>query len=359
MQNTHKAEIIDPWLASSLLQKSIRRGDFETALFAARSFYRHRGQGIFRRLSLCCFEDIGVADLKLVQYVTMLAVDKNYRQSIGSDEQLIYSTVQSMASAAKDRSTDHLLSLAQSSRELDDFREWCFGQSPAALSAIAVDAWVPIEKRAVALWCAVASGPSLAFSRGESLAVLLDAFLAAGLPSAITETALVGVNLIKEPIVLMLPIIAHTIQQLGMQTSIIQEQAPTVRLCQGVPTYCADRHTATGKAALRRFLTECHPVDEVVSKWVADRNAVEVVGYALFHVEGWVITNRLNWDQGRSLQHLGTHVDLIKSGCAPEGVDDVLAVVRANLDHLDAIRCRLLERKPKPPQQLDLLDGEA
>ncbi len=36
---------IDPWVASSLLQKAIRRGDVDVAERAAFTLARHRGQG--------------------------------------------------------------------------------------------------------------------------------------------------------------------------------------------------------------------------------------------------------------------------------------------------------------------------
>ena len=349
--------LLDPWLASSLLQKAIRRGEFDNALFAATSFYNHRGQGIWRRLVLIAFEDIGVADLNLVRHVTMLAVDKRYRLSLGTEMHMIFTTVMSMCTAVKDRSTDYLLSIAQDSRDLDDFRDWCFGQSAEALAEIAADAFVPLEKRAVAVWCTVAHGPSREFSRGEPMMILFDAFLAAGLPSALTEAVLCGVNLIKEPIVLFLLPMAHAIQRLD--TSNVEELPPKVRLCRGVPTFCADRHTATGKAAIRRFVTENQRVGDTIGQYAPDFRAVDVAGYAVFHVEGGCVSLRHEWAAATALREAGTRIDLMKSGCAPEGVDEVLAVVRDNLDHLNDIRCRLMDRRPKPPKQPDLLDGEA
>src|ERR1019366_7494144 len=51
----------DPWLCSSLLQKSIRRGDADTAADAGITLHRLRGSSIWRRFLVIAFEDIGEA----------------------------------------------------------------------------------------------------------------------------------------------------------------------------------------------------------------------------------------------------------------------------------------------------------
>jgi len=351
---------LDPWLASSLLQKAIRRGDLDHAMMAAMAFYTHRGQGIWRRLALIAVEDIGVANLPLVQRAVMLAADKKYRQAAGNELGMIFGLVTDMAAAAKDRSTDYLLSSAQDGGgELVVFRDWCFGKSPEALGVIAADAGMAIDKRAVAALCAVTSGPTRRLELGEPLLLLLDAFRDAGLPAAVSETALVAARLIKEPITILLLVAASAAQHLTDPVPVTEEVPPKPRLFRSIPTYCADRHTSIGKSAIRRWLVENQHVGDTISQYVQDFRAVDVAGYALFHVEGWAISNRWHWPLSRDLQQIGTRIDLEKSGCAPEGVEPVLAVVREELDHLNDIRCRLLERRPTPPRKPDLFGGEA
>ena len=57
---------IDPWLASSLLQKSIRRGDADMAVRAALTLFRMRPGGIWRRFMVIAFEDVGAASIDAV-----------------------------------------------------------------------------------------------------------------------------------------------------------------------------------------------------------------------------------------------------------------------------------------------------
>jgi hypothetical protein len=54
---------VDPWVASSLLQKAIRRGDADLAERAAITLHRLRGRSIWRRFLVIAFEDIGVASV--------------------------------------------------------------------------------------------------------------------------------------------------------------------------------------------------------------------------------------------------------------------------------------------------------
>src|SRR6266480_5330621 len=53
----------DRWIASSLLQKSIRRGDSELAYRAAFRVQELDRSGIWRRLIIIAFEDVGAGDI--------------------------------------------------------------------------------------------------------------------------------------------------------------------------------------------------------------------------------------------------------------------------------------------------------
>ena len=54
---------IDPWLASSLLQKAIRRGEADVAARAALTLFRLRRAAIWRRFMVIAFEDVGAASI--------------------------------------------------------------------------------------------------------------------------------------------------------------------------------------------------------------------------------------------------------------------------------------------------------
>ena len=60
---TEKPIAADPWVVSSLLQKSIRRGETEIAGRAALTFVKLKGSAIWRRLTVIAFEDIGIGSV--------------------------------------------------------------------------------------------------------------------------------------------------------------------------------------------------------------------------------------------------------------------------------------------------------
>jgi replication-associated recombination protein RarA len=60
---------VSPWLAMSLLQKSIRRGHVALARRAAATLLRDSPERLWRRCGGIAFEDIGVADLNVVSLV--------------------------------------------------------------------------------------------------------------------------------------------------------------------------------------------------------------------------------------------------------------------------------------------------
>src|ERR1700722_15965052 len=63
----------DRWLASSVLQKAIRRGDVLIAQRAVRTLYRHDPRSAWHRLVIIAFEDVGIGALGAVSVTTRSA----------------------------------------------------------------------------------------------------------------------------------------------------------------------------------------------------------------------------------------------------------------------------------------------
>src|SRR3954452_2722868 len=76
---------ISPWLAMSLLQKAIRRGEEAYALQAAAALLRDSPERLWRRLGLIAFEDIGLADPEAFYLATAAQAGKQYRKEIGGE----------------------------------------------------------------------------------------------------------------------------------------------------------------------------------------------------------------------------------------------------------------------------------
>src|SRR3989304_9325576 len=75
----------DPWIANSLMQKAIRRGDVKLAQRAALSFHALRGSAIWRRLMIIAFEDVGLAACDVVIATVTACADPAFRKSTGGN----------------------------------------------------------------------------------------------------------------------------------------------------------------------------------------------------------------------------------------------------------------------------------
>jgi len=98
----------DPWIVSSLLQKSIRRGEAEIARRAALTFFKLKGGAIWRRLMVIAFEDIGVGSIDALTITAAAAGDSAWRKRNGGDLRIAVQLARMLAEAPKDRSADYL-----------------------------------------------------------------------------------------------------------------------------------------------------------------------------------------------------------------------------------------------------------
>jgi len=73
----------DPWVISSLLQKSIRRGETEIAQRAALTLLNFRGSAIWRRFILIAFEDVGIGSIDAIATVVSASSDAALRKTWG------------------------------------------------------------------------------------------------------------------------------------------------------------------------------------------------------------------------------------------------------------------------------------
>ena len=73
----------DIFIASSVLQKSLRRGDGRYAQSAAARLLKDDPARFRRRLVAITFEDFGVTDFDLSQEITAAAADRRWRRMVG------------------------------------------------------------------------------------------------------------------------------------------------------------------------------------------------------------------------------------------------------------------------------------
>ena len=334
---------LDPWAASSLLQKAIRRGETDFAIHAAHTLYRHRGRAIWRRLVTIGFEDIGIADPKLLAELTYVASDKKLRAAIAAETELIENFCSRLAAAAKDRSADYLYCAATKLPEAQRTQSQLSAVTTDRRLAIAHDSSQPLITRAVAIL--------LGCSAGREAQKVSQALLAAffrGSPSdrshwrdAVTTAARMGCH----PFVLMLPILQSALLEGGQSEQVASDEIPPPEIYGGIPLYTFDKHTMVGKQAIASLVAENRDLRTTLKAHAPEIAWRSIAEIAAFYVDATPIKSRFQWNRSRELEAKGLEADMVEAGCPASGIDPILQGVRQNLPLLNELRRRALSRR--------------
>ena len=97
----------DVHVASSCLQKALRRADEAVAFAAARYLLTTDEPRLWRRLVVCAFEDFGLCDLNVTARVVAMAGSKNLRLVLGQ-ERVLATLIGQLCALPEDRRLDDL-----------------------------------------------------------------------------------------------------------------------------------------------------------------------------------------------------------------------------------------------------------
>src|SRR6266516_485871 len=145
----------DRWIVSSVLQKSIRRGDVELAQRAACTLHAFDRSAIWRRLVVIACEDVGVGDIDALLETFLAATSTDFRRrGVGAR-----CGGASVGGAVKDRSGDYLACAASDHPDLSATCRFCKEASLEKRLEPLADFSQPLAKRAVAAWYASGINP--------------------------------------------------------------------------------------------------------------------------------------------------------------------------------------------------------
>jgi hypothetical protein len=100
---------ISPWRAMALLQKAVRRGRADLALRAGATLLVGAPDRIWRRCGGIAFEDVGIADPKVLGLVAVVLSGKRARAELGGEWAVTSVVIAAMANGNKCRAADDLL----------------------------------------------------------------------------------------------------------------------------------------------------------------------------------------------------------------------------------------------------------
>jgi hypothetical protein len=196
----------DPWMVSSLLQKSIRRGETEIARCAALTLFKHRGSSVWRRLMVIAFEDVGIGSLDVVTTTVAAAGDSAWRKNHGGDLKLAVYLAGLLAEAPKDRSADYLCDAKDHPMLANFWRAMETTSLELRLSHVR-DQALGLPLRAVAALSALGIGSRGDISRAGGLETLLATFCELKVPEELVAATGIAAARTREPITAMAPLI--------------------------------------------------------------------------------------------------------------------------------------------------------
>jgi hypothetical protein len=191
-----------------------------------------------------------------------------------------------------------------------------------------------IEMRALALFAALKVGPrklSLFKVRRETDPVF--GFLAeAGWPHSLVETARLNFNRTST---MLAPFAALLAGDKPADAKIEREPTPPEIDIDGVPSWAFDIYSREGRAAFTAFLGGASATAAWFQKNVPSTERLEVLGHAVFRVEGGLVDRRLRWPLSDQLRH---DIDVKCMGVHWDEAPGVLDMVRTDLPAINSAR---------------------
>lgn len=331
----------DRWLASSCMQKAIRRGHTETALRAAMNLWASDRRSFWRRLHVISVEDIGVGCVDTVVKVLTVHESQVWRQRMG-DLRVGLFLVKAMSEAVKCRMGDQLFSICSLSPECLGLRQELSGSDNETLAGYVLDDALSLEHRLLSLWLLAGTKrfPSehLPLRQG-SPGMVLDVLRSLPAPTALIESCIGVMHRTQWPLALFMPIFWGEVQKHASSLCVRHDPLPGVPHLEGIPVYGADQFTRIGKHCLGQ-LKKTIPI-------LKPYNARQL-GLTLFYIEGEKTDKTLSSSVLDEYRRAGELADIDSTGlCVPEylGLKECMS---ENLSLLHDIRQKALKR---------LLDG--
>jgi hypothetical protein len=330
----------DRWVASSLLQKAIRRGQIQFALPAAFRLHQFDRASVWRRLMIIAVEDIGAAEPDALIETVAIATSPSWRSRYGERESLAH-TVCRLTAAPKDRSADYLISTAESHPSLSRIRENCRLADIGGRLAIAGDASRPLPVRALGVWFSsgieARYGPRIG---AGDLVGLARRFIDLGAREDLVYSTVLAAKRTRETLALMVPLIwLESRNSRSLRFS--NDPFPEYAVVDGVPTYAFDKHTRLGLRAFQKLIQESKQLRACLDQFVSKQSWRTATQMAAFYTDAYLISRRLDWSLSRSLQALGIESDFCRVGVPPEVVAPLRKVLKDDVGRLNKIRREL------------------
>lgn len=327
----------DVHLASSALQKALRRADAVQARLSAKSLLRMDANRFWRRLMVIIFEDFGLTDLCGTSEAVTLITDKKRQANFGGANAVCDQIVTQLLTRHQDRRVDRAYMLGVTITKNSNVE-----QALAALKCSS-DCYQLLAKVSCYILRCEQILPKLGVR--AVLAAKCDEVLASGFAKGWIDLKLYKACLqARRTTQCLLPVLLPLLVSSGELGS--SEEEPAISLTpaviiDGYPSYAIDGFTRPGRAALA-LLLDRSPVLRSAFKNVPNRRGkIAGLGSLLFDLEGGLCRSEPNDALSLELKRLSTGC---WSGLTGLQLEDALSEVRMRIPDLNEFRADVLRK---------------
>lgn len=328
---------VDRWLAASVLQKAVRRGDVGYALGAAAALWHHDRQKLYTRLAVIAAEDVGIGNPALVADVLTAVSSSVWRRRVGCLRVALFITRQ-LCESVKSRIADDLYIQAERAPEYAQLRTRLAIADDETLAAIVADVDAELVERGLALWLQAGTRKFPSEMMPPRHGVVTDAIesvRALSAPVALIESSIAVVGRLSHPLSLFMPLIWQEVQKHGAELVVQHSVIPAPIEIDGVPLYSADLFTRTGGASFRRLQKAVPALQQFSTRQV---------GLANFYREGALLDKALTSPLLDAFRQAGEMADMEGNGLDIPSYMGLRECLDQNAALLDDIRTEQLQR---------------
>lgn len=290
----------DQWIALSLLQKAIRRGQEGQALRAASYLFQMDYRVLWRRLVVIGWEDIGVGNPDLCFMATAAAGSKRWREANGGDWHFAAYLTVAMVRSIKDRSTDDLMMVALYDLRYEVQREAYCDLKFGGLLSIVNDTSETLIRRIIAAWYCVGTQSygfeGLRRRKGdvERYFQCIDEEVCF---EHVTSLCRIGVSRSRTALPAFVPTFWRNYAQADIILFVV-DGGFSENLLSGIPRYAFDGFTRAGKRYLKKLARVNAPLEQFLVETISSTDRDALVREMYFRIESSLCDKRLDWSVG-------------------------------------------------------------
>lgn len=336
---------VDRWLASSSLQKSVRRGDVMAAQRSALTLWTQDRRSFWRRVAVISMEDIGVASPDVIVKVLAALNTPAWRAKQDDLKTGLY-LVRLMCGATKIRLADEIISICANAVEYGPYRAALAKADNQTLADIALHDKTPLAERALGLWFLAGSRryphDNLP-DRAGSLDAAADVMRSLGAPPDLTESCIATLNKSQYPLALLTPLLWAEVQRQPRPLLTWFDKFEPSPAVKGVPLVALDGFTRTGKACFSQLQQTVPALKPFSTRQIA---------IGVFFAEGSCVDKRLGSERLDEYRQAGEFADAEGVGMDAAHYIGLREILASHTDTLQTIRRKQLRAYLDRPDDL-------